>query len=247
MPQARKGQPKTASAERQYAKQLRKVARHVGDIISAFPPGDPAVDGTISAILRQYSDTINGWAIETATIMLRQVEKAEAAVWFERSVQMGDELRRVIQRTPIGDLLATRLAEQVVLIKSLPTEAAQRVHNWTLVGIEDSSRSTDMIDAIQRSGPVTANRAKLIARTEVARTASLLTETRARAVGSKGYIWRTSRDSDVRDSHAKMEGQYVEWDNPPTLSDGTTTHAGQIYNCRCYPEVVVPPIPAAGL
>lgn len=247
MPQARKGQPKTASAERQYAKQLRKVARHVADVIETFPPGDPAVDGTISAILAKYSDAITGWAAETAAIMLRAVEKAEGQIWMERSVEMGDELRRIIKRTPIGDVMATRLAEQVTLIKSLPTEAAQRVHEWTLVGIEDSSRSTTMIDAIQRSGPVTANRAKLIARTEVARTASLLTETRARAVGSLGYIWRTSRDSDVRDSHAKMEGVYVPWDTPPTLSDGTTTHAGQIYNCRCYPEVVVPPIPVGGL
>ena len=79
----------------------------------------------------------------------------------------------------------------------------------------------------------------LIARTEVARTASGLTEARARHVGSDGYFWRTAKDADVRDSHRQMEGKFVKWNEPPTLSDGTVTHAGQIYNCRCYAEPVI--------
>jgi uncharacterized protein with gpF-like domain len=37
-----------------------------------------------------------------------------------------------------------------------------------------------------------------------------------------------------------MEGVPVRWDQPPTLSDGTVTHAGQIYNCRCWPEPILP-------
>jgi uncharacterized protein with gpF-like domain len=44
----------------------------------------------------------------------------------------------------------------------------------------------------------------------------------------------------VRESHKAMNGKFVRWDSPPTLSDGTTTHAGQIYNCRCYPDPVLP-------
>jgi uncharacterized protein with gpF-like domain len=68
----------------------------------------------------------------------------------------------------------------------------------------------------------------------------VLTQARAEHIGSEGYIWRTSNDSDVRHSHKEMNGRYVRWDTPPRLSDGTVTHAGQIYNCRCYPEPVIP-------
>jgi uncharacterized protein with gpF-like domain len=67
----------------------------------------------------------------------------------------------------------------------------------------------------------------------------MITQARASQVDSTHYIWRTAEDESVRESHAEMEGQVVAWNDPPTLSDGTTTHAGQIYNCRCYPEPII--------
>ena len=67
---------------------------------------------------------------------------------------------------------------------------------------------------------------------------------RAKSVGSKGYIWRTVGDSDVRESHAKMEGVYVDWDNPPTI-DGIKGHPSErrlIDKCRCFEDPVLPEI-----
>jgi SPP1 gp7 family putative phage head morphogenesis protein len=93
---------------------------------------------------------------------------------------------------------------------------------------------------LQDTTNVTESRAMLIARTEVAKANASINEARALSVGSEGYIWRTAGDADVRESHAEMDGQYVAWSDPPTLSDGTTTHAGAIYNCRCYSESVLP-------
>lgn len=232
--------PRTGKVERHYARQLRKIARHVGDIISAFAPGDPAADPVIRRALAGYSDSLDGWARVTASHMVDAVEKADAAVWAERTRELGTALRMEIERAPTGRIARELLEEQVTLIKSIPLEAAQRVHDWTIAGIEDASRSKEIAAQILRSNDVAASRATLIARTEVARTASKLTEARALHVGSEGYIWRTSGDSDVRDSHKKMNGTFVRWDTPPTLTDGTTTHAGQIYNCRCYPEPVIP-------
>lgn len=232
--------PKTGKIERHYARQLRKIARHVGDIIAAFPPGDPAAEPVIRRALEGYADTIDGWARVTAGHMVAAVEKTDAATWAARAKEMSAALRMEVERAPTGQVMRALLDEQVTLIKSIPLDAAQRVHDWTLTGIEDASRSKVVAAEILRSNDVSAARATLIARTEVARTASKLTEARAIAVGSEGYIWRTSGDSDVRDSHKKMNGKFVRWDTPPTLTDGTTTHAGQIYNCRCYPEPVIP-------
>lgn len=219
---------------------LRKIARHVGDIVGAFPPGDPSVEHMILRALEGYADTITGWATVTARQMLNAVNQQDENAWRERAREMSALLRQEIQRAPTGELMRGLLADNVALIKSIPRVAGQRVHELTIKGIESSSRGEEIKADILRTGEVTAARATLIARTEVARTASLLTEARARYVGSEGYIWRTSGDSDVRDSHKEMSGKYVRWDTPPTLSDGTTTHAGQIYNCRCYPEPVIP-------
>lgn len=226
--------------ELSYAGQLRKVAQQVGAIIDGFQPGDPETVPTITDMLAKYAEMLIPWATATASRMLGEVNRRDEQAWFSHANDISRALREEIRNAPTGALLQERLAEQVTLIKSLPLDAAKRVHELTLAGIEDGTRAKEIAKEIARSGEVSMNRANLIARTEVARTASALTQARAEHIGSEGYIWRTSKDSDVRHSHKEMEGKYVRWDTPPKLSDGTVTHAGQIYNCRCYPEPVIP-------
>lgn len=195
---------------------------------------------TITQILSKYSEALTAWAQSTAARMVQAADQKSREVWAALSVEMSQALRDEIRDTPTGTVMRELMAEQVTLIKSIPLDAAKRVHELTIRGLEDSTRAAEIQREIMRSGDVSTSRAMLIARTEVARTASVLTEARAVNVGSEGYIWRTSGDGDVRESHAEMNGKYVRWDTPPRLSDGTVTHAGQIYNCRCYPEPVIP-------
>lgn len=201
---------------------------------------NPETVPTIRTMLEKYAEALDPWARSTVTRMLAEVNNRDAKTWAEQAQAMGLALRKELHNAPTGALMRQLMEEQVGLIKSLPTEAAQRVHDLVIKGLEDSARADEVASEIRRSGEVTESRANLIARTEVARSASKLTEARALHIGSEGYIWRTSGDSDVRHSHKQMEGKFVRWDTPPTLSDGTTTHAGQIYNCRCYPEPVIP-------
>lgn len=231
---------KTRRVELSYAGQLRKVAQQVGAIIDGFPPGDPEAVPTITDMLTKYAELLIPWATATASKMLGEVNRRDEQAWFSHANEISRALREEIRTAPTGAVMQALLAEQVTLIKSLPLDAAKRVHELTLAGIEDGTRAKEIAKEIARSGEVSMNRANLIARTEVARTASALTQARAEHIGSEGYIWRTSKDSDVRHSHREMEGKYVRWDTPPKLSDGTTTHAGQIYNCRCYSEPVIP-------
>lgn len=232
--------PRTASIERKYARQLMKVARHVGDIVNGFPTADPASVAPIQRALGDYSELITGWAAQQATEMLTAVNRLDEAAWRARSVEMAAWMRRELRETPVGQLMRERLGEQVHLIKSLPIDAGRRVHDLTIEALENSGRAAEIAKEIERTSSVTKSRATLIARTEVARTSAELVEARSTHIGSEGYIWRTSEDGDVRDSHKEMNGKYVPWSTPPTLSDGTTTHAGMIYNCRCYPDPVIP-------
>jgi SPP1 gp7 family putative phage head morphogenesis protein len=216
--------PKTRKTERWYTRQLLKVARHVGAIVASFPDAGELGD----------------WSTATAAKMLADVNRADEQAWRDRAVDMSRALRQELRQTRTGDAMRALLAEQVTLIKSIPLDAAQRVHDLTLAGLESSGRAREVAKEIKRQNEVSASKATLIARTEVARSASKLTEARAQQIGSEGYTWRTSEDGDVRDSHREMNGKFVPWSKPPTLSDGTTTHAGQIYNCRCYPDPVIP-------
>lgn len=230
-------------AETFYARHLRMIARHVGSIINAYTPLDATAMPEMSRALAQYAAAIAPWARTTAARMLADVKRRDEAVWASWSREMGRSLREEIQNAPTGELMRRRLEEQVSLITSLPLEAGQRVHDLTIKGLSNSTRASAYVEAIQRSGHVAASRAELIARTETARTASELTQARAVHIGSDGYIWRTARDRRVRDLHRKLQGRFVAWDDPPVAGEnGEHAHAGQIYNCRCYPEPVIPEI-----
>jgi len=208
-------------------------------LVNGFPPGDPAVLPTIEQLLQRYAEALTPWAERTAAEMLTEVNRRDESAWMQNAADLSRALRQEIRTAPTGATMQALMAEQVTLIKSIPLDAAQRVHKLTIEGIEDSTRASEISKAIQASGDVAKSRADLIARTEVARTASTLTEARALHVGSPGYFWRTSGDGDVRESHREMEGKFVAWNDPPTL-DGMKGHAGQFPNCRCYPEPVIP-------
>jgi SPP1 gp7 family putative phage head morphogenesis protein len=228
-------------AEERYARQLRAVAHQVGALARFYRKGDPASAHWVIAAMRRYAETLWPWAVAVSERMLVDVQRRDEAAWARLGRQMGQALRKEIREAPTGELMQALLHEQAGYITSLPLDAAHRVHTWTLRGIEGAERPERVAAEIYNTGEVTKSRANLIARTEVARTASTLVQARATFVGSEGYIWRTSDDADVRREHRRLNGKYFRWDDPPVSgSNGERAHAGQIYNCRCVPEPVIP-------
>lgn len=229
-------------AEKSYARALRRVAGHVGDIVRGIGGDDPAgASPRLEAALRDYAKLIEPWAGVEARRMLADVSRRDEAVWSKLATGMTRALREEIAEAPTGELLRGLLAEQVSLITSIPLKAAERVHEISIGTLASGARSGEVREMILSSGSVARSRAELIARTEVARASSGLVEARALHVGSVGYIWRTAEDQDVRPVHRRHAGKFFRWDDPPVAGTrGERAHAGQIYNCRCYPEPVIP-------
>ncbi len=174
--------------------------------------------------------------------MLREVDARDLDSWQRLGRAISAQLRRDIRDTPVGTVLKERLADQVTLIQSIPVQAAKRVHRLTLAALEDSRRAKAIAEEIKRSGPVAATRATLIARTEVARTASVLVQARSFQNGITHYVWRTAEDEDVRIGHKAMEGKVIAWAFPPAVNENGRImhhHAGCIWNCRCWPEPLI--------
>lgn len=191
--------------------------------------------------LERYADLIEPWSEAVSKRLISTLEIADDAMWRERSWQISAGLRDLMAGSQ-GQVTRSIIDDQVKLFKSLPLQAADRVydiHNQAIDAVVSGKRSSTLKQEIMRTGEVTEARARTIARTEVGRASTAITQARSTAIGSRGYIWRTADDSDVRHSHKQMEGKYVDWSKPPTL-DGMTGHAGQFPNCRCYCEVVVP-------
>lgn len=231
--------------ESEYSRQLRMVGRHVGELVKAFGGEalleNPALTARLQQLLNNYSETLVPWAEVTGRRMLAEVSRKDEQAWARASRLMSRNLKDEIRNAPTGQVLRQFLSEQVTLITSLPLHAGRRVHRLTTEGITQGRRAKEIAGDILKTGHVTESRAMLIARTEVARTSSGLTMARAQHIGSDGYIWRTSEDSDVRPLHRKLNGTFHKWDDPPIAGErGERAHAGMIYNCRCYPEPVIP-------
>ena len=227
--------------EAHFARQLRRVADNVGHLIKGMTHEGVLEDQEgLQAALRRYAEVLRPWAVVQAQRMQADVMLRDEKAWLETARSLGRELRQELAEAPTGMLARQYLAEQVNLITSLPLEAATRVHQLTLEGIINATRAKEISQMILASGHVTRSRANLIARTEVARTASLVTQSRAEHVGSPGYIWRSVGDTDVRPRHKMLNGTFHRWSEPPVSGEnGERAHAGQIYNCRCYPEPVL--------
>ncbi len=175
--------------------------------------------------------------------MIQEVDRRDLETWKDLSEALGSQLRHDIIHTPVGGVIANLMAEQTALIQSLPTEAAQRVQHLTVKGLLSGRRSTEIAKDIANSGEVAASRAKLIARTEVARTASNLTQARAMECGATHYVWETADDGAVRPGHAAMQGKVCSWAEAPAVNENGRVmhhHPGEIWNCRCWSRIILP-------
>jgi SPP1 gp7 family putative phage head morphogenesis protein len=239
MPRKRSKYQAPRSTEETYARALRRVARVVGSIIEPHIEGANFMNlGQMMQALRNYSDALGPWAAARAQEMLRSVAASTKRAFAAENRRFTTGIQGLIAEEAVGLQQQVLLREQVDLIKSLPTKAGEQAQTLATQAIIDGTRSTEIADKIRALGGITEKRAILIARTEVAKANSTLMEAQATAAGSEAYIWRTAGDEDVRESHAEMEGRVVQWNEPPTLSDGTTCHAGQIFNCRCFAEPI---------
>ena len=227
--------------ENEYLRSLRGLVRNIDQLIKGMITLDGSEKDTSVLInmLEKYAETISPWAESVASKILQRIFEKDAQSWAELGRDVGKALKKELDDAPTGYAFRLFMDEQVKLIKSLPLDAARRVHDLTIEGITTSRRADDIAKDILKIGNITMNRAKLIARTEVARTASGITMERAKSVGSTHYIWRTSGDADVRESHKHMANKIIAWDNPPEVDPGKHYHAGMFPNCRCYPEPIL--------
>lgn len=225
-----------------YERALRGVAREVGKLIRGYSSNDPLNPDTgqsLNQALKQYAEIIGPWALHLASGVIGSVDNQDKFAWRQHSREMSVALRKEIESAPIGDTLKDLMQQNVLLIKSIPLQAAERVHKLIQENMMQSGRATEIAEKIMATEGVTRSRATLIARTEISKAGVALTQSRALYIGSDGYTWRTVGDKIVRPSHKAMNGVFVKWTEPVTL-DNMVGHAGGFPNCRCWTDVQIP-------
>jgi SPP1 gp7 family putative phage head morphogenesis protein len=139
------------------------------------------------------------------------------------------------------------IAENAKYISSVPVEAAERLVHEVRTAQQSGARAETVAKMMRQRFPaLLRSRVALIARTETAKASTALTQARCEELDLDWYVWESSEDVRVRDSHRNMAGVLVPWNDAPRpealvgeKSGLGAYHAGSCPNCRCYSAPVL--------
>ena len=144
--------------------------------------------------------------------------------------QTGVDLAAYLRSSPnITEKVNVMTTANVQLIKSIRSQYLDKVKNAVTQALVSGSLNKDLTAQIKALGQTTGKRAMFIARDQSSKLNAALTQARHEDVGVTKYMWSTSGDERVRDSHAEKDGQVFEYANPPA----DTGNPGHDVNCRC--------------
>ena len=200
----------------------------------------------------QNSEPFNSFVYSAVRRMVTPIAVQNMRTWrmAAKKATKNPGLYRMLMREINNGLkndINIQIEENANLIKTLPTDVAKKVtkdiSDMTLKGMRASEIAKVIREQTDKHSRASA---KLIARTEVSKTTTALTKARCDNLDLHWYVWRTAEDGDrVRKSHRIMEGVLVNWNEPPSpeaLAGEKSVgnyHAGNIWNCRCYPEPLI--------
>lgn len=144
--------------------------------------------------------------------------------------QTGIDLSAYLRNSPnIVERVHELTVSNIQLIKSIHTQYLDKVQNAVMQAMVQGTLNKDLGEQLKKLGKDVESRAMLIARDQSSKLNAALTRARHEDVGVTKYMWSTSGDERVRDSHAEKDGQVFEYANPPA----DTGNPGHDVNCRC--------------
>lgn len=172
--------------------------------------------------LRQTAQRLSKLAAE------RCAERVDESLKEALKQSVGVDITGALTSEVLAGPMESALVANVELIKSIPTKYLDSVKSRVYESTSEGLRWEEIVEKIQDIGSVTESRAKLIARDQVSKMNGSFNEARQTSLGIDKYIWQTSGDERVRDTHADNDGKIFNWDDPPS-----TGHPGEDINCRC--------------
>jgi len=195
---------------------------------------DEDVDDMMDA-LREIAEGLRTKELESGTKLAGQRVVDHSEKEFDR---LGIDL--VKDEPKWGPLIDKWQSETVDRIRGMQDDQLDKIKDILRNG--RAHRAETLADELEEQlEGVTRSRAEFIARDATLKLNAHVTRERQKACGIEQYIWSTSLDERVRDTHAELEGQTFSWDDQPVVNeDGDVGHTGDDYQCRC---VAVPILP----
>ncbi len=178
-----------------------------------------------------FFDSLNVRTLESAIDLFGRRTSAFQRAQLTKQIVAHLGVDIFIGEPHLVQMLAAFASENVALIKSVPSRLFDDIEKRVTAAVRTGARWETLADELRERLGVAKSDARRIARDQVGKLYSELNEVRQRELGVTGYIWRTSNDNRVRDSHEVREGKSFSWSDPPAGG-----HPGSEILCRCYAE-----------
>jgi SPP1 gp7 family putative phage head morphogenesis protein len=138
----------------------------------------------------------------------------------------------VFQETPaLEPIMAGWVTVNTQLIGSIEPDALRQIQREVTEGMLQGQRHEDVAKRIAEIEGITETRARLIARDQIGTLNSQLSRTRQVENGVRKFVWRTSDDERVRESHEAVDDRTFTWKTGAPIG-----FPGGPINCRCTAE-----------
>lgn len=162
------------------------------------------------------------------TVVSKQGQQSDNQLSTMIQQRTGIDFSGLMSDSVLKEAVDEAVAANISLINSIPQQYLDRVEQAVMASLQAGTLNDTLADELKKIRGVTDSRAKLIARDQLGKINSRLSQIRQQSLGITHYYWSTSHDERVRARHRRWDGDLIAWDDPPI--DG---HPGQAIQCRC--------------
>jgi SPP1 gp7 family putative phage head morphogenesis protein len=228
------------------------IARIVRQLLARAPGGDDP-----AALVQFFASPstqamLQAAAEEAARNMVTGLAVANARTWREAAskAMKGRPIYNLLQNEmqgAVGVRVRQLVSDNARLITGIPGTLAEHATAHAMKEAQAGRRASEVAADLRKQLPgLAASRIQLIARTEVSKSSTALTQARAESIGLEWAMWCTSEDARVRVSHRKMDTTLFRWFDLPSPErlarepNAPPPYApGCIWNCRCFAAPVL--------
>lgn len=143
---------------------------------------------------------------------------------------------------PIKEKMHGITRENVDLIKTIPSEFFDRIHEQVMESVERGRDLGMLTERLHHAYGVTRRRAAFIARDQNNRATAAIHKLRQMSMGITKGIWRhTGGSVQPREEHIEFDGKTYDIELGHDFEDGLgPVQPGEAYNCGCVGSSVIP-------
>jgi SPP1 gp7 family putative phage head morphogenesis protein len=195
-------------------------------------------NATMNKLIAKFTDLFATKADALAQRMIEQTDQASSTSLQLSLKQLsgGLTLNTDVITGPMAQVLKAGIAENVSLIKSIPSRYLSGVQQALNRSITTARGSVDLIPYLQKHEGITIRRARMIALDQTRKAYSNITSSRLQKLGVKKFEWlHTAGSNEPRKLHIEYSGKIFSFDDPPIIDENTGERGlpGQAINCRC--------------